>query len=175
MDFTTRPHTDEFPSFYHGYVAEARGADLLEALELSRERMRMVTDRVSPEKETFRYAPEKWSICEVLQHVIDCERIFAYRALRFARKDVTELPGFEENDYAAASEADRRTLKDLMAEYDLVRDSSIILFKSLPAGALVRSGNANGRPITVRAIGWSIAGHSNHHASVLEERYLKNL
>jgi DinB superfamily len=127
---------------------------------------------VSEQQAMYRYAADKWSLKEVIQHMIDCERIFAYRALRFARRDTTPLPGFEENDYAPVSGADARSLQDLMAEHDLVRTSSITLFRSFPPEALALTGTANGRQITVRAIGWVIAGHADHHRNVIEERYL---
>ncbi len=175
MSYTARPAPADFPSFYHRYVEEAEGSDLLHALRLASETLHRVLDGVRADDGDHRYAPDKWSIKEVLQHVIDAERIFIYRALRFARNDRTELPGFEENDYAPASQADRRTLKDLLHEYDVVRDSTLLLFASLPIEALDRSGDANGRSITVRALGWVIAGHSNHHARVLAERYITQL
>lgn len=172
MDLTTRPAPTEFPASYQPYVDAAEGPDLLQALWNAKNTMHEVLQRVKKDQEGHRYAPEKWSIKEVVQHVIDAERVFAYRALRFARKDATELPGFEENDYAPASDADRRTLEDLRREYDVVRAGSVLLVMSLPPGAIERAGMANGRPFTVRALGWTIAGHSNHHAKVIAERYL---
>lgn len=175
MSLATRPAPADFPAFYHRYVEQAPGRDLLEAMDLALERMHTVLANVAESEAQHRYAPGKWSIKEVIQHVIDGERIFAYRALRFARNDATELPGFEENDYAPASMADRRTLKDLLEEYDTVRLASRQLFMSLPIEAMDRSGLANGRSISVRALGWTIAGHSNHHAAVLEERYLPTI
>lgn len=173
MDHATRPSPAEFPSFYHGYVERTPGTDLLEAMRIAQRTMHDVLSQVRPEQEAHRYAPGKWSIKEVVQHVIDAERIFAYRALRFARMDATELPGFDEDAYAPAADADRRRLADLIAEHEAVRETSLLLFGSFPAGALDRSGRANGHPITVRAIGWTIAGHANHHAAVLKERYLQ--
>lgn len=172
MSYEVRPAAADFPSFYHRYMEEAEGADMLEAMRIAAEKMRQVLARIGPDMENHRYAPGKWSIKEVVQHVIDAERIFGYRALRFSRGDATGLPGFEENDYAPASQAERRTLKDLLREYDAVRSSSILLFESLPPETLDLSGTANGRSITVRALGWVIAGHSNHHVTVLSERYL---
>lgn len=174
MSYAARPVPADFPSFYHRYVEEAAGGDMLEAMRLAQRTMHEVLERVPSTMEAHRYAPGKWSIKEVLQHVIDAERIFAYRALRFSRGDGTELPGFEENDYAPASQADRRSLIDLLHEYDVVREASLLLFQSLPPEALDRSGMANGRSITVRAIGWVIAGHNNHHATILAERYIAN-
>ncbi len=175
MPFSIRPTTEEFPAFYHGYAEKAEGPDLLEALRIAQTRLHDVLRPVTEDKAGFRYAPGKWSIKEVVQHVIDCERIFNYRALRFARKDTTALPGFEENDYAPASEADRQTLRSLMNELDVVRSSTLLMIQGLPPGALERSGVSNGRPISVRAICWVIAGHSNHHAAVLAERYVNRI
>jgi hypothetical protein len=172
MSLSIRPTTDEYPPFYHGYVEKAAGTDLLEALHIAQDRFHDVLNSVTEAKAGFRYAPDKWSIKEVVQHVIDCERIFTYRALRFARKDTTALPGYEENDYAPASEADRHTLRALVHEHDVVRSSSLLMFQSLPPASLERSGISNGRHISVRALGWVIAGHSNHHATVISERYL---
>lgn len=172
MSYEQRPASADFPSFYHRYVAEAGGADLLQALRISEERMRSALLHFRPDQEDHRYAPGKWSVKEVAQHVIDGERIFAYRALRFARNDNTALPGFEENDYVPASRCERRTIKDLLREYGAVREATTLLFESLPPEALDRSGMANERPITVRALGWVIAGHSNHHVNILLERYL---
>lgn len=174
MSYEQRPASADFPPFYHRYVEEAGGADLLQALRISEERMRSALLHFRPDQEDHRYAPGKWSVKEVAQHVIDGERIFAYRALRFARNDNTALPGFEENDYVPASRCERRTIKDLLREYGAVREATTLLFESLPPEALDRSGMANERPITVRALGWVIAGHSNHHATVLAERYLTN-
>jgi uncharacterized damage-inducible protein DinB len=174
MSYAARPAPADFPSFYHRYVEQADGGDMLDAMRIAQRTMHEVLARVPIQLEAHSYAPGKWSIKEVVQHVIDAERIFAYRALRFSRGDRTELPGFEENDYAPASQADRRSLKDLLEEYDAIRQASLLLFQSLPSEALDRSGIANGRSITVRAIGWVIAGHSNHHATVLAERYLSH-
>lgn len=175
MSLSIRPTPEEFPPFYQGYVEKAEGPDLLEALRIAEQRLHDVLKTVSEDKAGFRYAPGKWSIKEVVQHLIDCERVFAYRALRFARKDTTPLPGFEENDYAPAAEADRLTLDALMRELDVVRASTMLMIQGFPPGALERSGTSNGRPISVRAICWVIAGHSNHHAAVLAERYIPGI
>lgn len=172
MSYEQRPASADFPKFYHRYVEEAEGTDLLQALRISEERMRNALLHFRPDQEDHRYAPGKWSVKEVVQHVIDGERIFAYRALRFARNDDTGLPGFEENDYVPASLCERRTIKDLLREYSAVRGATTLLFESLPPDALDRSGMANERPITVRALGWVIAGHSNHHVNILLDRYL---
>jgi DinB superfamily len=171
MSYSVRPVPAEYPTYYHAYVGESEGHDLLGAMHIAGQNMHAALDQLPTDREDHRYAPGKWTIKEVVQHVIDAERIFAYRALRFARKDNSPLPGFSENDYAPASLAGRRPLKDLLHEHDLVRGSSIALFQSFPLEALAYTGTANGLAITVRAIGWVIAGHANHHTRVLAERY----
>jgi uncharacterized damage-inducible protein DinB len=119
-----------------------------------------------------RYAAAKWTIKEVLVHVVDDERIYAYRALRFARGDRTQLPGFEQDDYTPLSGANQRPLDDILAEYAAVREATIALFRGLPEEALLRSGVADGKRASVRALGYHIAGHEAHHVSILRERYL---
>lgn len=117
------------------------------------------------------YAPAKWTLKDIIQHVTDCERIFAYRALRFARKDSTKLPSFEENDFAAAANANARTLEDLVAELKLVRQSTILLFASFDEEMLQSAGSTFSNSATPLAIGFTIIGHQQHHLNVLEERY----
>lgn len=119
----------------------------------------------------YRYAPDKWTPKEILLHLADDERIYAYRALRFARGDGTELPGFDQDPYAAASGAEARALESLLAEHAAVRASTLSLFANLPDTALTRSGVANGARVTVRALAWHIAGHELHHLKILRERY----
>lgn len=172
MIATSRPACTDLPFYYHGYVAVVEGKDIADALLLASTHMHRTLDQVPEGRGDHRYAPDKWTIKEVLQHVIDAERVFAYRALRFGRNDATELPGFEENDYAPASRAHRRTMADLLKEHDAVRASSLALFESFDAEALASSGIANGHRITVNAIGWVIAGHAFHHVRMLKERYL---
>lgn len=118
-----------------------------------------------------RYAPGKWTPKEILLHVVDDERIYAYRALRFARADATALPGFDQDPYTAAAEAGTRSVASLLDEHDAVRRSTLTLFQNLPDAALERAGIANGARVTVRALAWHIAGHERHHLNVLRERY----
>ncbi len=172
MITTHRPQPSEFPEYYHAYVAAAIGEDIPQALRLAGEHMRATLRDLSPEKGDHRYAPEKWSLKEVVQHMIDAERVFSYRAMRFARNDATELPAFEENDYVPEARTERRTLRDLMEEHDAVRASTIALFRSFDELALRRVGTANRQRVTVNALGWIIAGHAMHHLRVIEERYL---
>lgn len=172
MSFTTKPLPEEFPAFYHGYVAKAAGGDMLDAMAIASARLHAVLKDAPADLGDHRYAPDKWTVKDVLQHVIDGERIFAYRALRFARGDAQELPGYDENVYAPAALTHRRTLADLLHEHDVVREASVLLFRSFSPEMLQRGGIANGRPNTVRAIGWTIAGHAEHHTGILAERYL---
>jgi uncharacterized damage-inducible protein DinB len=124
------------------------------------------------EKLTYRYAKEKWSIKEILVHIIDDERIYAYRALRFARNDKTELPGFEQDDYALSSQANERSIENIFGEYGAVRDATIALFNGLPEDAFLRVGTANNNKATVRALAYHIAGHELHHVNIIKEKYL---
>jgi uncharacterized damage-inducible protein DinB len=124
------------------------------------------------EKLAYRYAEGKWTIKEILQHVSDDERIYAYRALRFARNDTTELPGFEQDSYAAYSGANGRDIRDILAEFATVRRATVSLFAGLGSEALVRGGVADGRVMSVRAAAYHIAGHELRHVQIIKERYL---
>jgi uncharacterized damage-inducible protein DinB len=125
------------------------------------------------EKLNYRYAKNKWTIKEILVHIIDDERIYAYRALCFARNDKTELPGFEQDDYALYSEANERSIKNILKEYEAVRNSTIALFNGLPENSLLRTGTANNSKATVRALAYHIAGHELHHTHIIKEKYLQ--
>jgi len=127
---------------------------------------------VPPEKLTWRYAEGKWTIKEIICHLIDTERIYAYRALRFARKDETELPGYEQDDYVATSNANARGLGEMLDEFAAVRAATIALLRTFDADALVLGGIANGHRMTVRAAAYIIAGHPLHHMNIIEARYL---
>jgi uncharacterized damage-inducible protein DinB len=124
------------------------------------------------EKLRYRYAEGKWTIKEILAHIIDDERIYSYRALRFARNDKTELPGFEQDDYARESGANERSLEDLLSEFATVRNATISLFESLDSEALLRGGVASGNVMSVRAAAYHIAGHELRHLNIIRERYL---
>lgn len=171
MQQLTRPVLEEVHPFYQGYLNTAVGEDLLEAMELASNRLRAHVDLLSEEQSAFRYAPGKWSIKEVLQHMLDTERIFAFRALCFARGELQALPGFDENSYADASNADHRAWSDLLQEHSVVRASTLAMFRSFTPEMLLRRGTANERTFTVRALGWTIAGHELHHLHILKTRY----
>ena len=120
----------------------------------------------------YRYAEGKWTIKETLVHIMDTERIFAYRALRFARNDTTALPGYEQNDYVPYSRANERSLTDIFQEYGAVREATLTLFESFNEEEFLRKGIANGNPASVRALAYQIAGHELHHMKIIKERYL---
>jgi hypothetical protein len=167
-----RPDATEYGPAYGAYVGRVPEGDLLALLEQQRHETQDLLASVPEGKALYRYAPGKWSIKEVAGHLMDSERVFAYRALRFARGDQTPLSGFDEKHYAAAGTFDARPLRDLAAELDSVRGATIALFRSLDAAALVRRGTANDREVSVRALAYIIAGHERHHVAILRERYL---
>ncbi len=166
-----RPAAGEYPAFYQGYVQAAPGSDLLDSLAHHDARFTGLIGVVDEARSEHRYAAGKWSIKEVVQHVIDAERVFASRALRFARNDHTALPGFDENAYAPASHADRRLFRDLVEESERLRDSTIDLFRSFTPAMLQAAGAASGKSVSVHALGWIIAGHAAHHLSIIHQRY----
>lgn len=166
-----RPQEEEIPTFYREYVRKVSGTDLIEGLGIALARCDSFGAGSSEDMGDHRYAPGKWSIKQVLQHLNDCERILAYRALCFARGEQLELPGFEEDAYAEQADCSHRTIGDLLLEHRTIRNGTIALFRSFTPEMLVRSGTANGIRISVRAIGWSIAGHAEHHCDILEQRY----
>lgn len=146
--------------------------NLAEELEVSLHNFIHFVRDIPMDKYDYRYAEGKWTIKDIIQHVIDTERIFAYRALRIARGDKTPLPGFEESDYGHEAGADRRHLQELLTELSMVRQSSIFLFKSLRDEELKRTGTASGYTVSARALGFILIGHQNHHINIFKERYL---
>ena len=167
-----RPAADEFSAYYTPYVARVPDGDLLATLGAQLGETIALLRGITPERSLHRYAPGKWSMRDVVQHLCDAERIFAYRALRIARGDETPLPGWDENRYAPVAGADRRPWPELIAELEAVRAATLALFRGLDAEAFARRGVANGQPVTVRALAWIITGHERHHVAVLRERYL---
>jgi len=166
-----RPADDEYLPYYGKYISKVAGDDALAAIVRQSEETAALLHRVDEERSTFRYAEGKWSVKQVIGHVADGERVFAYRALRFARRDTTPLPGFEENDYAANGGFDERPFSDIALEFRAVRAASIALFAGLSPDALLRRGKANDAVVSVRALAWIIAGHEVHHRTLLLERY----
>lgn len=172
MPIIGRPTADEHSPYFGTYISQAPGDDALPLLTRQIDETVALLNGVPEDRWTYRYAPGKWSLAEVVGHLSDTERIFAYRALCFARKDPTPLPGFQENDYAPASGHHARSLPDLTAELQAVRQASLALFRGLTDEAVGRRGVANGVEISVRAIAWILAGHERHHLGVVRERYL---
>lgn len=166
-----RPAPSEHAPFYARYVDGVPDGDLLSILEAQLNQVLAFVRGLPESRGGHRYAPGKWSIREVLGHMMDTERIFAYRALRIARGDATPLAGFEENAYVAAASFDARTLADLAEEYEAVRRSTLHLFRHLDREALARAGTANNAAVTVRALAWIIAGHERHHLGLLRGAY----
>lgn len=163
---------DEYPAYQKNYIDTVDNVDLIEELEISLHRFIRFVREIPMDKFDYRYAAGKWTIKDIIQHLIDSERIFAYRALAFARNDKTSLPGFEENDYANEANGDSRHLNSLLTELSEVRQSNIALFKSFSDEILMRTGTANDKPNSVRALGFAIIGHQNHHQNVYQQRYL---
>jgi uncharacterized damage-inducible protein DinB len=166
-----RPEKNEYAAYYEKYVALITGKDILEALEAQRVLMARLLAGRSERDGNFRYAPDKWTVKEVLGHVSDTERIFAYRAMRIARADKTPIEGFEQDDYVQNGAFNERRLADLAEEFAHVRSASITLLRGLARDAWLRRGVANKNEVTVRALAFVIAGHELHHRRILEERY----
>ena len=169
---TQRPAADEFAPYYQGYVEEAGGADLIEELERQAVEWATMLKETPEARGGYRYAAGKWSLREVVLHVIDAERVFGFRLLWFARASGTGLPGFDENAWVPSGGAEQRTIADLAAEFAAVRRATIMMIKPLQDDAMMRRGTANGKEISARALAWIIAGHAAHHGQVLKERYL---
>jgi DinB superfamily len=166
-----RPEEGEFLPYYGKYIALVEGDDALAALQRQIPDTLKLLSGLDEKRALHRYAPGKWSVKDVIVHVTDAERVFAYRAMRFAREDQTPLPGFDEVPYASAAAADSVPLPTVIEGLRAIRAASIALFSSLEVDALTRRGQANDSPVTVRALAWIMAGHEKHHVTLLRERY----
>ncbi len=162
----------EYAPFYATYISKVGDGELHELLESGKQASTKLFESIAEEKHEYRYASNKWTIKEVLQHIIDTERIFAYRALRFGRGDKSAIAGFDQNDYNTSALANRRSLSDLLAEYKAVRESTQALFQSMNEDMLLSEGLASGFNVSARALGFMISGHEKHHLGILEEKYL---
>ena len=166
------PRQSEYSPAFAGYVTRvAEIQDPLRELTLQRATVVARLAKLSDEQASFRYAPDKWSIKDLVGHLSDVERVFAYRMLRIGRGDSTPLPGFEENDYARAAQADRRQFGELLAEWSVVRAATMALASSLQETAWANVGTSNDAPISARALLYIILGHTEHHLAVLADRY----
>jgi len=172
MKITDIP-SNEYPQYASIYISQIEDTwSLVEELEVSVHNFIRFVQNIPMDKHDYRYAEGKWTIKDIIQHLIDTERIFAYRALRFSRNDVTELPGYDQDLFVDTAFANQRHMKDLLTEFSTVRHSTMQLFASLNTEQLLRSGIASGYNVSVRALGFMIVGHQYHHVKVFQERYL---
>ena len=169
---TTRPEKNEYAEFYANYVSLVEETDVVAALQNQADELRNLFGGISTEKESFRYAEGKWSVKELLGHIVDGERVFSYRALRISRGDETPLASFDENQYVAAGNFNESKFADLLEEFVSLRQSNVLLFKNLTAEMWRRRGTASNATVSVRALAFIMVGHVRHHAKILRERYL---
>ena len=170
----SRPQPAEYDPYYQKYVGLVPEDEIVPALDGQTDELDKLFDGVPEEKGTFAYADGKWTVKEVLSHLIDGERMFAYRALRIARGDKTPIEGFEQDGYIENSHANRRTFSELLNEFRLLREANVLFFKNLETGDWVRTGTANNVEISVRSLAWIMVGHIRHHIAILRGRYLAN-
>ena len=168
----SKPLIQNTISYFQDYILLVNETDLIKALEKNRDDIFQLFSTLPESKINFAYDIDKWSIKQVLQHIIDSERIFAYRALRFSRNDSKELSGYDDDDYVRNSNSVKRSLNDMLDEFLAVRNSSIYLYKSMSEEMLDFKGIANGNMGSARIYGWLSAGHAIHHCNVIEDRYL---
>ena len=168
----TKPHPNDYPPFYETYIKLVSDIPIKIVFAQSFEDFKKFVDEIPETKENFKYELNKWTTKQVLQHIIDTERIFNFRALCFARGENQSIPGFDENEYAFFADVDNRNLNELKEELILVRNSTILLFESFNITMLQRKGISNNAEISVNALGYCIIGHSLHHFNILKERYL---
>ena len=167
-----RPEASEYFAYYDRYIALVPNGDVVAQIDSQHAATRALLAPLSPDQAGHRYAEGKWSVREVVGHLADTERVFAYRALRFARGDATPLPGFDENAWAANASYDTRTLMSVLDEFTAVRKATVAFFESLTVEEFMRRGVANGKEMSVRALAWTIAGHERHHLEIIRTRYL---
>ena len=163
---------NEYSKFNATYIKAIENVELLEELEISLHDFIKFVQNIPLEKFDYRYAEGKWTIKDIIQHIIDAERIFSYRALRISRNDKTPLSGFEENEFVKNTNANNRNIQELLTEFSAVRHSNLFLFKSFSQEQLTRMGVVSDNEVSVRALGFLILGHQKHHQKVFQERYL---
>jgi DinB superfamily len=167
-----RPTQSEYAPDYEGYISQVSENDILPVLRSQMDELDVLLNGVEPDKETFRYAEGKWSVREIVGHLIDGERVFGFRAFCIARGESQNLPGFDQDDYMLTAPYDRIELEDLLSELRLIRLGNIAMLRTLDEEAWNRVGTANDNQISVRALTFIMAGHMRHHMNVLRERYL---
>ncbi|MGB5237310.1 MAG: DinB family protein [Flavobacteriaceae bacterium] len=165
-------HKDDYHPFYHPYIMELGDVDLIEILKKQLINFPQFIASIPDEKWHSSYGEGKWTIAEVLVHILDAERVFQYRALRFSRNDNTDLPGFDQDAYVHFSGASKRTKDDVTEEYEAVRASTIALYSKFSNEILKRRGKANNSLMSLAALGFIICGHQRHHRNVIRSRYL---
>ncbi|HEV7388143.1 MAG TPA: DinB family protein [Gemmatimonadaceae bacterium] len=168
----TKPAKSEFLPFYERYIQLVPDGDVVATLASQIDETLALLRSLPASVSTYRYAPDKWSVNQLVGHVIDSERLFGDRALRFARNDPTPLPGFEQDDYVRASNCDAYPLSELASELEAVRQSTVFLFRHMDEEAWTRRGVANNAEVSVRGLAYIIAGHELHHREILRSRYL---
>ncbi|MEQ9424979.1 MAG: DinB family protein [Cyclobacteriaceae bacterium] len=168
----TAPSKSDYPEFYGTYVRKVAPLDLIPGMEDDLSQLKQLVASLSPEQIEHRYAPDKWNMKQLLGHIIDAERVFAYRTLWFARNMKEPVDGMDQEHFCQFDNSDNRSIADLLEEFEHVRLSTIALFKSFTEDHLSMTGTASGGHFTVRAKGFIILGHSTHHRMVYEERYL---
>jgi uncharacterized damage-inducible protein DinB len=166
-----RPETNEFAPYYNNYISLIEGDDVMPILNSQSAEIRSIFANVPEEKGSYAYADGKWTVKELLSHLIDGERIFAYRILRISRGDKTSIEGFEQDDYIENSNANNRLFADLLDEFDLQRRSNQLLLNNISDEGSKRMGTASDNPVSVRALTYIMAGHVRHHIKILNERY----
>ncbi|WP_452220784.1 DinB family protein [Lacinutrix salivirga] len=164
--------SNEYLPYFSNYISKVGDLQLMDALHISLKEGYDFFKSIPEDKLEYRYAEGKWTIKDILLHIIDTERIFCYRALRFAREDKTALPGFDQNTYAESSNANDRTMESLLSEYISVRNATVVQFLNFNSAMLLQKGTASGGEISVRAFGFLVVGHETHHIEVIKERYL---
>ena len=172
--YRLRPVPSEHGSYFETYVHLVPEADIIDLLTTQIDDTVRLLSSLSEDEAGFRYAPNKWSIKQIVGHLIDTERIFVYRALRFSRNETIALPGFEQDDYVDAANFDERTLRELAEEFRAVRQATVCFFKGLTDAMMLRTGTASETTLSVRAVAYILAGHERHHLNILRQRYLQH-
>jgi len=167
-----RPVAGEYAEYFQKYIDLVEGEDLLEQLSSSFAETRDFLREIPEDKWDYKYSEDKWTVKEVVLHTMDSERIFAYRALSFARRDETELPGYDHEAYIEVAKADTRSLPDIISEFETVRKATMSLFRSFDDAMLDRTGIANENNMSVLSLGFVLVGHERHHMNIIRERYL---
>ncbi|MDZ7681804.1 MAG: DinB family protein [Fodinibius sp.] len=170
-----QPKPEEYGEFYEGYIALVGNENVIQALIQQGQQTYAVINRLTAEEANYRYAEDKWSVKEIIGHLVDTERIMAYRALCISRGEQTSLPGYDHEAYVKQADFDNRSLQNISTEYDALRNANISMFNSFNEQQVMRTGTANEVSVSVRALAYIIAGHERHHMNMLEEKYGINI